>query len=77
MTCNFYGYYEIRVQGHKNVHYEVNFYQYSNYKMHIKNKTFYKNSNIKNREVFSNTFKLDLGTYAVEIVPSVGYGQAN
>ena len=65
MTCNYFGYYEIRVEGLNQYYYGIYIYKAKGYRNSILCKYYHKSSPEKNKEVASLNFKLDMGTYVV------------
>ena len=64
---NFFGFYEIRIEGNPNLFYGINIYKYQNHVSSIKQRKYIKNSPFKNKGVCSLSFKLDIGDYIVQI----------
>ena len=74
ISCNSFGYYEIRVEGIDSLYYGIYIYKYQNYKICLKKKDFFKGSPFKNKEVCTISFKLDKGDYVVQIIPGINDG---
>ena len=67
---NFFGFYEIRIEGNPNLYYGIFIYKYQNHVSSIKQRKYIKNSPFKNKGVCSLSFKLDIGDYIVQIKAS-------
>lgn len=67
MTCNYTGYYEIRVEGREDVFYGISIFNYNNYRNSIQQNQALKFSPETYKGLNSLSFKLELGTYAVMI----------
>ncbi len=70
-VCNYFGHYEIRVEGDEDLYYGVYIYKYQNYKNSILSKQYYKSSPVRNKGTCSMKYKLNMGNYAVQIVSAL------